>query len=70
MKFPYNIGDHIEVNGDKGFITFIASEYLTLCTHQWDNPNTLHGYSQTKLLVYPSDWDKIVLIKRAEDTKE
>ena len=46
-KFPFAVGDRVEVKREllheTGFITFISSDYFTLCVKQWEDNDTLHG---------------------------
>ena len=39
-NFPFNLGDRVEVKREllheTGFITFINSQYFTLCVKQWE----------------------------------
>ncbi len=57
-------GEKITVKDDTGRVNFIGDEYITLTTHQWDNPNTLHGYSQTNVLINRNDWKEVVYHER------
>ena len=42
-KFPFNVGDRVEVKREllheTGFITFIDSQYFTLCVREWEDKN-------------------------------
>ena len=44
-------------SGAEGVITFIGDDYITVTTHQWEKEDTLHGYQQTNVLVYPNEWE-------------
>ncbi len=68
MRCPFKVGDWIRLDDDEGYITFITSDYLTICVREWKDDNLLHGIGQCKLLVYPSDWQRCVLTKSANDT--
>ncbi len=59
-KFPFKVGDRIRVGDEEGEVAFVSSHYITLCTHRWPKEDTLHGYQETKILIYPSEWDKAV----------
>ena len=59
MKFPFNVGDHVRINDDEGFITFIDHAYFTLCVRQWEDKDKLHGVGQVNVLIYRKDWDKV-----------
>jgi uncharacterized protein YkvS len=51
-------------SGDEGVINFIGDDYITVTTHQWEKEDTLHGYQQTNVLVYPNEWEDMEI----EDT--
>lgn len=51
-------------------ITFVCPEYVTVCTHQWEDPGTLHGYKQVNVLVYRSYWHTIQPSQSNEEIKE
>lgn len=65
-KFPFNVGERVEVKREllheTGFITFISSDYFTLCVKQWEDNDTLHGVGQCKICIYRSDWQYTKLI--------
>ena len=63
-------GDYIEVDGEKGVVNFIGTHYFTLTTHEWENKETLHGVSQTNVLIYRHLWPSITLIKPHVDSNE
>jgi len=48
----------------------MCPEYVTVCTHQWDDPGTLHGYKQVNVLVYRSYWYTIQPHTSNEEIKE
>ena len=54
-NFPFNVGDRVEVKREllheTGFITFIDSQYFTLCVKQWEDKDTLHGVGQCNLCI-------------------
>ena len=57
-KFPFKVGDRVRLRDEEeGEIAFISSQYITLCTHRWPKEGTLHGYQETKILIYPSEWE-------------
>lgn len=66
MKF--DIGDHVECDDDKGFITFVCPQYFTLCVRQWDDPGKMHGYSQCNVLIYRNDWTKCTITRRVNSS--
>ncbi len=51
-------------------VTFVCPEYVTVCTHQWEDPGTLHGYKQVNVLVYRSYWHTIQPSQSNEEIKE
>ena len=59
-NFPFNVGDRVEVKREllyeTGFITFIDSQYFTLCVKQWEDKDALHGVGQCNLCIYRQDW--------------
>ena len=55
-KFPFKIGDRVRLREEEGEIAFISSHYITLCTHRWPKEDTLHGYQEVKVLIYPHEW--------------
>ncbi len=52
-------GMKVRLRGEEGVINFVSDEYITITVHQWEDEDTLHGYKQTNLLVYPHDWDEL-----------
>ena len=44
-------------DGEEGYIDFISDQYITVVTHEWDEPVTMHGKRQVKVLVYSHQWD-------------
>ena len=59
MKFAFNVGDHVRLGDDEGFITFIDHAYFTLCVRQWEDKDKLHGVGQCNVLIYRTYWDKV-----------
>ena len=55
-KFPFNVGDRVRIGDEEGEIAFVSSHYFTLCTHRWPKEDTLHGYQEVKVLIYPHQW--------------
>ncbi len=62
-KFPFNVGDRVEVKREllheTGFITFIDTAYFTLCVREWEDKDKLHGVGQCNLLIYRGDWKHV-----------
>ena len=63
MRCPFKIGDWIRFDDDEGYVTFVGSDYLTVCVREWKDDNLLHGIGQCKVLIYASDWQDCVLLK-------
>ncbi len=55
-KFPFNIGDRVRIGDEEGEVAFISSQYITLSTHRWPKEDTLHGYQEVKVLIFPHQW--------------
>ena len=51
-------------DGEEGYIDFISDQYITVVTHEWDDPETMNGKRQVKVLVYAHQWEDLYL----EDT--
>ena len=62
-KFPFNVGDRVEVKREllheTGFITFIDTAYFTLCVREWEDKDKLHGTGQVNVLIYRKDWKNV-----------
>ena len=69
-KYPYAVGDLVSYDGGDAFITFVCSDYITVCTHQWPEEGTLHGYKQVNVVVSRSYWDTIHPRTNAQNTKK
>jgi len=59
MKFPFNVGDHVIIDDEHGFITFIDTLYFTLCVREWEDKGKKNGVGQVNLLIYRKDWDRV-----------
>ena len=46
-------------DGEEGYIDFISDQYITVVTHEWDDPETINGKRQVKVLVYAHQWDDL-----------
>jgi hypothetical protein len=44
-------------DGEEGYIDFISDQYITVVTHEWDDPGTMNGKRQVKVLVFQHQWD-------------
>ncbi len=62
-KFPFNVGDHVEIRNEytqeTGFITFIDTLYFTLCVREWEDKGKKNGVGQCNLLIYNKDWKDV-----------
>ena len=43
--------------GEEGTINFISDDYITVSMNRIEDPNTMHGYKESNVLVYPHEWD-------------
>ena len=59
MTFPFNVGDHVKIGDEHGFISFIDTLYFTLCVRQWEDKDKLHGVGQCNILIYRKEWSKV-----------
>ncbi len=59
MKLPFKKGDHVQYEGKTCLITFVCPDYISVCTQQWPDENTLHGYKQVNVVVHRTYWDTI-----------
>ena len=48
-------------SGEEGIIDFVCDQYITVSTNRWEDPNSMHGYRETKVLVYPHEWDDMYI---------
>ena len=48
-------------DGESGLITFVCDDYITVSTNRWEDENSMHGYRETKVLVYPHEWDDMYI---------
>ena len=48
-------------DGEAGLITFVCDDYITVSTNRWEDPNSMHGYRETVVLVYPHDWEDMYI---------
>jgi len=76
-KYPFNVGDRVcytcsatGIITHDAFITFICSSYACVCTHQWDDEGTLHGYKQVNVVVPRTYWNTIKPHTSNEEIKE
>ena len=44
-------------SGEEGHINFIGDQYITVSMNRREDPNSMHGYKETNVLVYPHEWD-------------
>ncbi len=76
-SLPFSKGDQVTytcsatgIITHDAFITFVCPEYVTVCTHQWDDPGTLHGYKQVNVVVLRTYWHTIKPHTSNEEIKE
>ena len=76
-SLPFQKGDQVTytcsatgIVTDPAVITFICSSYACVCTHQWDDPGTLHGYKQVNVVVLRTYWHTIKPHTSNEEIKE
>ena len=48
-------------SGEEGHINFIGDQYITVSMNRREDPNSMHGYKETNVLVYPHEWDDMEL---------
>ena len=58
-KFPFKVGDRVRLEDEEGELAVISSQYITLSTHRWPKEDTMHGYQEVKVLIYPHQWPKM-----------
>ena len=76
-KYPFSVGDRVRytcsatgITTHDAFITFICSSYACVCTHQWKDEGTLHGYKQVNVVVSRAYWHTIKPHTSNEEIKE
>ena len=75
-KLPFQVGDLVTYTCSAtgivtdAFISFACSDYMSVCTHQWDDADTLHGYKQVNVVVPRTYWDTITPRTSNETIKE
>ena len=76
-KYPFKVGDRVcytcsatGIVTHDAFITFVCPEYVTVCTHQWNDEGTLHGYKQVNVVVSRAYWHTIKPHTSNEEIKE
>ena len=77
QRYPFSLGDLVTytcqctgIVTHNAKITFMCPEYVTVCTHQWDDPGTLHGYKQVNVVVLRTYWHTIKPHTSNEEIKE
>ena len=43
--------------GEEGIVNFIGDQYITVSMNRREDPNSMHGYKETNVLVYPHEWE-------------
>ena len=46
------LGTYVKFQDNTGYISFVGDEYITICTHETDNPEALHGKTFCNVLIY------------------
>ena len=75
-SLPFQKGDQVTYTCSAtgivtdAFITFVCPEYVTVCTHQWNDEGTLHGYKQVNVVVSRAYWHTIKPHTSNEEIKE
>ena len=76
QKLPFKVGDQVTYTCSAtgivtdAFISFACSDYMSICTHQWDDADTLHGYKQVNVVVPRTYWNTITPRTSNETIKE
>ena len=50
------LGNYIKFRGETGYISFVCDDYITMCTHETDYPEAMHGKKFCNVLIYNGDW--------------
>jgi len=50
------LGTYIKFQDHTGYISFVGDDYITICTHETDAPEALHGKTFCNMLIYAKDW--------------
>lgn len=66
------LGDKIEYQNVKGYITFLSDDYLTYCIHEYNKPpevatHSRHPTNQVNVLIFRSEWRHI---KRTTEVRQ
>ena len=76
-KYPFQVGDLVTytcsatgIVTPDAFVTFVCSDYISVCTHEWPDEDTLHGYKQVNVVVPRTYWDTITPRTSNEEIKE
>ena len=43
--------------GEEGTVNFIGDQYITVSCNRREDPNSMHGYKETNVLVYHHEWE-------------
>ena len=54
-------GLEVKYKGQIGFVDFVCEKYITICVNQLE-----HRSKDVCLLVYPSQWKEVQLLKESE----
>lgn len=75
-KYPFQVGDLVTYIDNTGkvtpdaHVTFVCSDYISVCIQQWPDEDTLHGYKQVNVVVPRPYWNTITKRTNAQSTKE
>ncbi len=62
-KTDFYRGMKIRWKDDSGVVNFIGSQYITITTREWPDPDKSHGVSQCNLLCPSCYWDEIEVME-------
>jgi|TARA_B100000085_G_scaffold270485_1_gene282926 hypothetical protein len=59
-------GEFYKHKTDVGYVTFICSDYLTLCVKETEDKDTMNGLRQVKVIVNRDDWKNMNLLNKSD----
>ena len=51
---------------ESGYISFVCDQYVVMVVHEKEDKESMNGLRQVKILVYPSEWNNMELLKVEE----
>ena len=51
---------------ESGYISFVCEQYVVMVVHEKEDKESMNGLRQVKILVYPSEWNNMELLKVEE----